>query len=211
VGNRESGVRVKSAVDLFLYKFVVDVVIDLCTLYYFRSTYTPTATVTEAQGCDKAAMLKSNSLKQKHSSISSLISIREQGRCSSCFFKKSLTTNLAKNKVLLEHPDIVSPHQGGISSLSFDKVDGRFLLAGSSDATASIFDLSQWGSDKVLRQTNSPNMFRPIARSLRVPATTNEHELPKGHTSSITHVQFYAVDTGAFLSVRLSHSVSFCE
>jgi WD40 repeat protein len=149
-------------------------------------------------------MLKSNSSKQHSTqhSISSLISIREQGRCSSCFFQKYLTTNLAKNKILLEHPDIVSPHQGGISSLSFDKVDGRFLLAGCSDATASIFDLSKWGSDKVLRQTNSLNMFRPIARSLRGPAN---------HLTSITHVQWYPVDTGAFLSVRLSHSVSFCE
>ena len=41
----------------------------------------------------------------------------------------------------LPFPDIVSPHTSPISSLSLSNINGRYLLAGSSDSTISYYDL----------------------------------------------------------------------
>jgi DNA excision repair protein ERCC-8 len=140
-----------------------------------------------------------------------------------------------KIQLLLDGPEIVSPHRSLIPTMSYDRVDGRFVLVGSSDGSVSIYDLSKWGSEKFLRRDNyshrkssistnndwddeQAHMFHPVARTLRVPSALRRAEggggggdynntLPEGHFSSLTHVQWYPVDPGAFVSASLDGSI----
>ena len=70
-------------------------------------------------------------------------------------------------KQLLQDPDIISPHRKSISSLSIEPT-GRFLLAGSADATISIYDLSQWGRRKIDNHNHEGPSYEPVAKSLKV-------------------------------------------
>jgi DNA excision repair protein ERCC-8 len=152
-------------------------------------------------------------LNTKHCSLTSLLSTRERGRCTSGFFERYLYKAL-EQKQLLADPEIVSPHRTGVSSLSLDSNDGRFLLAGATDATVSIYDLSKWGSEKYVRKDANGKdfVYSPIARSLRVPAVDEDSvEIPAGHSSSLTHVQWYPVDSGAFLSASMDGSILFWD
>ena len=126
--------------------------------------------------------------------------------------------------------EIVSPHRKAVSCLDLDKNCNRFLLAGSADATISIYDLSKWGSDQFVRggetneaerrrkrslgqQTANTNNLRstyhPVARTMKVPQALlsptggAEPIIPSGHSFSLSHVQWYPTDTGAFLSVSI--------
>jgi DNA excision repair protein ERCC-8 len=105
------------------------------------------------------------------------------------------------NMVLRDNEQIVSPHRGSISTLHMDRTEGRFLLAGSSDATISIYDLSPWGRDPLLNSHQSPenaapkSVYKPVAQSLR--RTTSNGP---GHSASIVRAEWYAFDTGAFVS-----------
>jgi DNA excision repair protein ERCC-8 len=101
---------------------------------------------------------------------------------------------------LRDNEQIVSPHRASISTLNMDRTEGRFLLAGSSDATISIYDLSPWGRDPLLNPYQSGNsvapksVYKPVAQSLR--STSNG----PGHSASIVRAEWYAFDTGAFVS-----------
>jgi DNA excision repair protein ERCC-8 len=139
---------------------------------------------------------------RRNASICSLVCSRQTGRCPPGSFERGVS-RFFDAKELLDDPEIVSPHRTAISCLSLDRVGGRFLLAGSADATLSIYDLSKWGSEHFARQDDPQTrrtVFRPVARSIKVPAVEDDLEVPAGHSSSITHVQWYPVDTGAFLS-----------
>lgn len=87
---------------------------------------------------------------------------------------------------------ICAPHSKAISSLHMDKTEARFLLAGSKDATVSIYDLTKWG--RQLDHNNRTNLYKPVAQSLRSPV--NSH----GHATSIVRAEWYPFDTGAFVS-----------
>jgi DNA excision repair protein ERCC-8 len=115
-----------------------------------------------------------------------------------------------ENMMLLHNTQIVSPHRKSISTLNMDRTEGRFLLAGSSDATLSIYDLSPWGREpshgayqvgdyghNVQNQGGPPtamSVHKPVAQSSR--GTSNE----PGHSASIIRAEWYAFDTGAFVS-----------
>jgi DNA excision repair protein ERCC-8 len=102
-----------------------------------------------------------------------------------------------QNNMTLSHKErISSPHKNSISTLSMDQTEGRFLLAGSSDATLSIYDLTKWGREQQEIGHTSRNLYKPIAQSLR--ATSNRQA--NGHSSSIVKAEWYAFDTGAFVS-----------
>ena len=108
---------------------------------------------------------------------------------------------------LLDSPQVASPHKGEIPALMIDRIEGRFLLCGASDATVSIFDLSKWGTDRHLRGgSGEHDTHRPVARSVRVPYG-DPMEVPHGHSHSIVAVQWYPIDTGAFLSACANGSV----
>ncbi len=123
---------------------------------------------------------------------------REYGLCARDKFERGISRYF-NVKQLLQDPDIVSPHRKSISSLSIDPT-GRFLLAGSADATVSVYDLSQWGRRKLDNHNNAGPSYEPVAKSLKVPAETDILKLPSGHSSSITYTQWYPTDAGVFFS-----------
>lgn len=84
-----------------------------------------------------------------------------------------------------------------------DQTEGRFLLAGSADATLSIYDLSKWGREQQEVEHKSRNLYKPIAQSLR--ATSNRQV--NGHSSSVVKAEWYAFDTGAFVSAASNGSL----
>lgn len=131
---------------------------------------------------------------------------------------------------------IVSSHADSISSLDFDNTcEGRFLLSGSSDGTISAYDVSPSGSEYVLdggiSSISSKNGHRnsrlewerarlkkmaehkPVARSYREPpinALTSGDDptyCPSGHAGAVSSVQWYPVDTGAFVSTDRSGQI----
>lgn len=122
---------------------------------------------------------------------------REHGLCGRLKFEKGVS-RFFHTKQLLNDPDIVSPHRKGISSLSVD-LTGRFLLAGSADATVTIYDLSKWGRTKT-SQPSENHSYAPVAKSVKVPAVPDVLQLPAGHSSSITYTQWYPTDAGVFFS-----------
>eukprot|EP00980_Cylindrotheca_fusiformis_P010214 scaffold2271_cov130-Cylindrotheca_fusiformis.AAC.9 len=138
------------------------------------------------------------------SSICSLVLDRQFGKYPPDSFERR-ASQFFETKELLNDPEIISPHESAIASLSINREEGRFLLAGSSDGTVSIWDISKWGSEHYIRQGSNNNSlarrtaYHPIARSVKVTAAEGL-DIPGGHSSSVTHVQWYPVDTGAFLS-----------
>ena len=90
-----------------------------------------------------------------------------------------------------------------------DRTEGRFLLAGSSDASVSIYDLTPWGREPSYGggheigsynnyQGSPMSIHKPVAQSLR--SSSPEHP---GHRASIVRAEWYAFDTGAFVSASL--------
>jgi len=142
-------------------------------------------------------------------SVCTLVRKRQLSECGSLLFRRQISKFLQGNKELLMDQEIISPHQNTISTLAVDTILGRFVLAGSADATISIYDLSHWGSEGFIRKlthSSSFTRYRPVARSLKVPVgiqSDNERALlniPSGHSAAVTHVQWYPVDTGVFVS-----------
>jgi WD40 repeat protein len=139
-----------------------------------------------------------------------LLRKRQSAQCGSFAFQRHISKFLEGNKELLMDPELVSPHRSAISCLAVDPAMGRFVLAGSSDATISIYDLSHWGSEgfsRNLTASSSFMRFKPVARSIPIPwgMTTTDPlrrllEIPPGHSSSINHVQWHQMDPGAFVS-----------
>jgi len=151
----------------------------------------------------------------KKQTLCSLVVNRHHGPQSPMAFAKSVNQSFDA-KELLTDPEIISPHQSSINCLAVDRANGRFLLAGSADGTVSIWDLTKWGSEHHIRQGTNNNTlarksaFHPIARSIKVTAPRN-YDIPGGHSSSVAHVQWYPVDSGAFLSSASDGTLLFWD
>jgi DNA excision repair protein ERCC-8 len=147
----------------------------------------------------------------------------------SCFVTEQ-SIRLSRNQIQFNiFPQIISPHTSQITSLDIDNsCEGRFLLSSSKDCTISVYDLSLLGSnyhlhkeyDEHIRQKyiqngrmsheryiwEEQNKFRPIAQSQRILSPEIERQrlnplfVPSGHSSSVTVVKWYPVDTGVFVS-----------
>lgn len=142
------------------------------------------------------------------SNLPSLLYRRSTGRTRSGVFRDEIS--LSKSQLsMLDHAWVASPHVGEIPALCVDRIEGRFLLSGASDATVSIYDFSKWGTEAHLqgkRFSRGRHVYKPVARSVRVPFG-GPHEVPRGHSHAVVAVQWYAVDTGAFLSASADGSI----
>ncbi|MGK3734614.1 MAG: WD40 repeat protein [Bacillariaceae sp.] len=151
-----------------------------------------------------------NRIPKKRRSIFYNTVAREYGFCGNDSFERGVS-RFFHDKQLLQDPDIVSPHRKSISSLAMDS-SFRFILAGSADATVSIYDISKWGSTSSSMNSNNNinnnrqqsssggdniRNYHPVAKSIKVPYIPT---LPTGHSSSVTYTQWYPTDAGVFLS-----------
>jgi DNA excision repair protein ERCC-8 len=145
-------------------------------------------------------------------SLPSLLYHRSTGNYRKVQFRNEIATQKSQLKLLNSNPRIASPHEGAIPALQVDRNEGRFLLSGSFDSTVCVFDLSKWGTDSYLQggnksgRGNDNQVYRPVARSVRVPMG-NELETPHGHSHSVVAISWYPVDTGAFISASADGAV----
>ena len=144
------------------------------------------------------------------SSLPCLLYQRSTGMRRSIAFRNDIAFQKSSHFVLLDNPRVASPHRGAIPALQVDHVEGRFLLSGSADATVCIFDLSKWGTDHYPLKRSSPEhaVYKPVAQSVRVPFDGDAVlQTPHGHSHSVVAVQWYPIDTGAFLSASAEGSL----
>lgn len=124
-------------------------------------------------------------------SLPSLLYQRSTGRSRSVVFRDEIAVQKSRLE-LLDNPRVASPHTGAIPALEVDRIEGRFLLSGSSDATVCIYDLSKWGTDYYLRGGKAgrgSTVYKPVARSVRVPFG-DDLETSHGHSHSVVAVQW---------------------
>jgi DNA excision repair protein ERCC-8 len=141
-------------------------------------------------------------------SMPSLLYQRSTGKRHPFVFRDEIAIH-KRHLELLDNLQVASPHTGPIPALQVDRIEGRFLLSGSSDATVCIYDLSKWGTDEFLSgKTPSArsNVYKPVARSVRVPFS-GELETPHGHSHAVEAVQWYPIDTGAFISASADGTI----
>lgn len=122
----------------------------------------------------------------------SLLDLRSIGRMPPQSFWSGVASKRA-DLALSGHCQIASAHLQGIESLHIDQTEGRFLLAGSRDATVSIYDISKWGTDHHLKGKSPSSrprhcVYSSIARSVA------------DRTDPFVNVQWYPSDSGAFVS-----------
>mmetsp|Transcript_18838 Transcript_18838/g.27855 ORF Transcript_18838/g.27855 Transcript_18838/m.27855 type:complete len:437 (-) Transcript_18838:133-1443(-) len=134
--------------------------------------------------------------KKLHYPFPTILFDRSVGRCP--YDTRNRILNQQTSRMMLQTTEwvISSPHKKDITSLSLDLAEERFLLAGSSDATVSIYDFSRRGQDQ--NSPSSKNQYIPVAQSLR--SNAHNRQQPTGHSSSIIKAEWYAFDTGAFVS-----------
>ncbi|KAL2529550.1 Transducin/WD40 repeat-like superfamily protein [Forsythia ovata] len=117
-----------------------------------------------------------------------------------------LHPNLVSNRIrktrlssiqLSNHKEIVSSHRGSINSLQVDLTEGRYLIAGASDATVAVYDV-QRATDYVEGDQ--------IEKHKSIFVINKQHD--HGHKYAISSAMWYPVDTGLFITGSYDHHIN---
>ena len=104
------------------------------------------------------------------------------------------TINFSQHLPLEDNPhELIPAHISGLSALTIDKFEGRYLLSGGADSSIAIWDLEAQPN-----VTEAGETHLPLAA---VKKTAEEHKL------GITQIQFYPFDSLAFLTSSYDHTV----
>ncbi|KAF2419049.1 WD40 repeat-like protein [Tothia fuscella] len=87
-------------------------------------------------------------------------------------------------------------HHGGVTSITIDRFEGRYLLSGGADSSISLWDL------ETAEFSSTHTTHRPLG-SVR--------KSPSSHSHGITQLSFYPFDSLAFLSSSYDHSVKIWD
>jgi DNA excision repair protein ERCC-8 len=98
---------------------------------------------------------------------------------------KRLDNNHEKEVLPLAHP-------AGVNSIAIDRFEGRYLLSGGSDSSIHIWDLES------AEEPSNNHTHHPLGSV----ASADKHKY------GITHLSFYAFDSGAFLSSSYDHHLN---
>ncbi|KAL6527342.1 WD repeat-containing protein ATCSA-1 [Orobanche gracilis] len=111
------------------------------------------------------------------------------------------STRISKSRVssiqLSNYKEIVSAHRGSVNSLQVDLTEGRYLLAGSSDATVAVYDIQR------------PTCYEGrglIAKHHPLFVVNKQHE--HGHKFAISSAIWYPIDTGLFITGSYDHHIN---
>ncbi|KAL6504586.1 WD repeat-containing protein ATCSA-1 [Orobanche hederae] len=111
------------------------------------------------------------------------------------------STRISKSRVssiqLSNYKEIVSAHRGSVNSLQVDLTEGRYLLAGSSDATVAVYDIQR------------PTYYEGrglIAKHHSLFVVNKQHE--HGHKFAISSAIWYPIDTGLFVTGSYDHHIN---
>ncbi|PNT02477.1 hypothetical protein POPTR_014G016100v4 [Populus trichocarpa] len=124
---------------------------------------------------------------------------REAGKTRPNSFKNRVSSSRISNLQLSNYKDVVSPHRGSINSLQVDLTEGRYLLSGASDASASVFDIQhatdfEGGGEGAL-----------IAKHKSLITIDKQHQ--NGHKFAISSAIWYPIDTGLFVTGSYDHYI----
>ncbi|KAG8390963.1 hypothetical protein BUALT_Bualt01G0138100 [Buddleja alternifolia] len=112
---------------------------------------------------------------------------------SSCISKSRISSSIQ----LSNYKEIVSSHRGSVNSLQVDLTEGRYLLAGASDATVAVYD--------VQRATDYEGGGL-IAKHKSLFVINKQHE--HGHKYAISSAIWYPIDTGLFITGSYDHHIN---
>ncbi|KAL6521846.1 hypothetical protein OROMI_031723 [Orobanche minor] len=111
------------------------------------------------------------------------------------------STRISKSRVssiqLSNYKEIVSAHRGSVNSLQVDLTEGRYLIAGSSDATVAVYDIQR------------PTCYEGrglIAKHHSLFVINKQHE--NGHKFAISSAIWYPIDTGLFVTGSYDHHIN---
>jgi len=90
-----------------------------------------------------------------------------------------------------------SRHRGPLTCSHIERIEGRYLLSGAADASLSLYDLEARDYRSLTQQVGEGGTSRSPAEPLMHLARGS---LPAMHKYSVSSVQWYPVDTGAFLT-----------
>ncbi|XP_038716584.1 WD repeat-containing protein ATCSA-1 isoform X1 [Tripterygium wilfordii] len=121
---------------------------------------------------------------------------RETGRILPNSFTNRVKSSRIRTLQLSNNKDIVSAHRGAINSLQVDLTEERYLLSGSSDASAAVYD--------VQRATDYEG-GGVIAKHRCLFAVDKKHE--HGHKYAISSAIWYPIDTGLFITSSYDHYI----
>ncbi|XP_011014446.1 PREDICTED: DNA excision repair protein ERCC-8-like isoform X1 [Populus euphratica] len=124
---------------------------------------------------------------------------REAGKTRPNSFKNRVSSSRISNLQLSNYKDVVSPHRGSINSLQVDLTEGRYLLSGASDASASVFDI-QHATD-----FEGAGEGALIAKHKSLINIDKQHQ--NGHKFAISSAIWYPIDTGLFVTGSYDHYI----
>ncbi|XP_068312302.1 WD repeat-containing protein ATCSA-1-like [Pyrus communis] len=122
---------------------------------------------------------------------------REAGKLRPNSFSNRIKSTRIQTLELSNHKDIMSPHRGSVNSLQLDLTEGRYLLSGTSDASAAVFDVqhgTNYGGGEAI--TRHKCLF----------AVDKQHE--HDHKYVVSSAVWYPVDTGLFVMGSYNHHIN---
>ncbi|KAH6781129.1 Transducin/WD40 repeat-like superfamily protein [Perilla frutescens var. hirtella] len=122
---------------------------------------------------------------------------REFGNLRPNLFSSRIFKSRVSSIQLSNSKEVVSSHRGSVNSLQVDLTEGRYLLAGASDATVAIYD--------VQRATDYEGRGL-IAKHKSLLFINKQHE--HGHKYAITSAIWYPIDTGLFVTGSYDHHIN---
>ncbi|CAN8291141.1 unnamed protein product [Cochlearia groenlandica] len=121
---------------------------------------------------------------------------RETGRIRSNSFANRFRSRRVSSLELSNRKDFVSPHRGSVNSLQVDLTEGRYLLSGASDGSASVFDV---------QRATDYEASGLIAKHKSIFTVDKQHE--NGHKYAVSSAIWYPIDTGLFVTGSYDHYV----
>ncbi|XP_052190814.1 WD repeat-containing protein ATCSA-1-like [Diospyros lotus] len=122
---------------------------------------------------------------------------RESGKLRSSLFSTKVISSRVSSIQLSNYKEIISPHRGSVNSLQVDLTEGRYLLAGASDATVAVYDV-QHATD--YDGGGLVAMHKPIF------VIDKQHE--HGHKYAVSSAIWYPIDTGLFITGSYDHHIN---
>ncbi|CAA3025702.1 DNA excision repair ERCC-8 [Olea europaea subsp. europaea] len=122
---------------------------------------------------------------------------RELGKLHPNLFANRFRKSRLSSIQLSNHKEIISSHRGSVNSLQVDLTEGRYLIAGASDATVAVYD--------VQRATDYVEGCQ-IEKHNSIFVINKQHE--HGHKYAISSATWYPVDTGLFITGSYDHHIN---
>ncbi|KAI5655189.1 hypothetical protein M9H77_32376 [Catharanthus roseus] len=122
---------------------------------------------------------------------------RESGKLRPSSFTNRIKSSRESSLQLSNNKEIVSAHRGSINSLQVDLTEGRYLIAGASDASVGVYDIQR----ATIHEAGGL-----IAKHEPIFVVDKQHE--NGHKYAISSAIWYPIDTGLFITGSYDHHIN---